>query len=68
MYLDALFTGAFTPATDVAEGDEGLGVPAHLAAGEGGAAAQRPLFVRRARQRYTEEYSLEDEAYGLEAA
>ena len=71
MYVDALFTGAFTPAAEMTHDDEGLGVPAHLVASQAGQPepAQRRLFAPRRRgQRYTEEYSLEDDDYGLEAA
>jgi len=68
-YLDALFTGAFTPAEELVSDDEGLGLPARVSAGSrGDAPTQRRLFPRRRGQRYTEEYSLEDDDYGLEAA
>src|SRR5690606_1556037 len=69
LYLDALFTGAFTPEEGTAASEGGLAVPVP-SSGRPHAAAQteqRRLFLARRPQRYTEDYALEDD-YGLEAA
>jgi nucleotidyltransferase/DNA polymerase involved in DNA repair len=69
VYLDALFTGAFTPEEGTAASEGGLAVPVP-SSGRPHAAAQteqRRLFLARRPQRYTEDYALEDD-YGLEAA